>query len=323
MTALALGLATGLALGVVMARGGICFNSGLRLAAFEGRGRVLRAFGFAIALQLLLLPVLVAAGLELSRIGLFPLAQLVGGLIFGAGMALAGGCIAGILWRTGAGSIATAVALLGFAIGELVIRGPGDSLASGLDEAGPRPADSTLFELLGVGYAPAALLIGMVAVIALARRSRLGLAGGIALGIVATAAWLTAAAADHAYGLGFAGAADGTVRAIEGGGGIDAIPFPAWVALGVIAGAYVAVRGPLRRPDGARSARALAGGLMMGVGATIAHGCNIGNGLTGIPVLSLGSLWATAWMAVAALATWRFVIASRPGIRGVERPGNL
>lgn len=168
MTGLALGLLTGLALGPVTARGGLCFNSGLRQAAFEGRGRVLRAFGFAIALQLLALPLLVAIGLDLSRVGLFPLAQLLGGMVFGAGMALAGGCIAGILWKTGAGSIATGIALLGFAAGELLIRGPGDSLSSGLDDVGPRPADGTVFELLGTGYAPLALIAGALALALLA-----------------------------------------------------------------------------------------------------------------------------------------------------------
>jgi hypothetical protein len=39
-------------------------------------------------------------------------------------MALAGGCIAGILWKTGAGSIATAGAIAGFAAGELLVRWP-------------------------------------------------------------------------------------------------------------------------------------------------------------------------------------------------------
>jgi uncharacterized membrane protein YedE/YeeE len=319
MTGLALGVLTGLALGAVTARGGLCFNSGLRQAAFEHRGRVMCAFGFAIAVQMLLLPPLVAAGLDLTRIGWFPIAQLAGGLVFGAGMALAGGCIAGILWKSGAGSIATAIAIGGFAAGELLIRGPGEPIASDFDAAGPQPAEATLFDVFGTDYAPLAIAIGAVAIAALARRSREGLALGIALGLVATGAWVAAAGADHAYGLGFAGSVEGTVNAIEDGASLSSVPFPAWVALGVLAGAYAAVPGPVRLPDRARATRALTGGLMMGIGATLAHGCNIGNGLTGIPLLALGSLWATAWMAIAALVTWRFVIAPRPAFRGVER----
>jgi uncharacterized protein len=319
MTAAALGLFTGIAAGVVMARGGICFNSGLRRAAFEGRPAILRAFGFAVALQLLAMPILVGAGLDVTRIGFYPVAQLVGGAVFGAGMALAGGCIAGILWKTGAGSIATAVAIGGFAAGELVIRGPADGVRSTLDDAWPRPADSTVFDLLGSGYALPALLLGAVLAASLAWRSRTGASVGVALGAVALAAWLTAAAADHSYGLGFAGSVDGAVRAI-GGGGFGSVPFPAWVAAGLVAGAALTTRGRLRLPDGARARRALLGGLLMGAGATVAHGCNIGHGLTGIPLLSLGSLWATAVMAVAALATWRLLIGPHPAVAGVERP---
>jgi len=315
-----LGLVTGLAVGAVMARGGLCFNSGLRQAAFERRPRVLRAFGFAIALQLLAMPLLVAAGLDVARIGLYPVAQLAGGAVFGAGMALAGGCIAGILWKTGAGSTATAIAVAGFALGELAITGPAGGVRSALDGAGPRPADSSLFELAGTGYALPALVLGAALASALAWRSRAGLAAGIALGVVAIGAWLTGAGAGHPYGLGFAGSVDGTVAALDGGGGLDAVPFPVWVAAGVVAGAALVSRGPVRLPDPARARRALAGGLMMGVGATLAHGCNIGHGLTGIPLLSLGSLWATAAMAVAAVTTWRLVVGPHAAVRGVERP---
>ena len=40
----------------------------------------------------------------------------------------------------------------------------------------------------------------------------------------------------------------------------------------------------------------------MGFGANMAHGCNIGLGLAGIPTLSLGSMLAVACMAIGALA---------------------
>jgi hypothetical protein len=57
----------------------------------------------------------------------------------------------------------------------------------------------------------------------------------------------------------------------------------------------------------------------MGVGGSIAHGCNIGHGLTGVPLLSLGSVLAVAGMVAGALATWRLLLASRSGLRGVDR----
>jgi uncharacterized membrane protein YedE/YeeE len=51
----------------------------------------------------------------------------------------------------------------------------------------------------------------------------------------------------------------------------------------------------------------------------IAHGCNIGHGVTGISLLSLGSLLATVCMAAGALLTWRLLLAPRPGLRGADR----
>ena len=57
-----IGLASGLAAGAVMARWGLCFNRGVRRAFLEHRPRVLRAFAIAVAVQLLLLPLLVGAG---------------------------------------------------------------------------------------------------------------------------------------------------------------------------------------------------------------------------------------------------------------------
>src|SRR5215210_4561972 len=110
----AAGLLIGAALGALATRGQICFNAGLRRAAFEHDATVLRVFAIAVAAQLLLLALLSPIGVSLAPVGLFPAAQVAGGLVFGAGMALAGGCIAGILWKTGAGSIATAVAIAGF-----------------------------------------------------------------------------------------------------------------------------------------------------------------------------------------------------------------
>jgi uncharacterized membrane protein YedE/YeeE len=152
-----IGLVTGAATGVVMTRWGLCFNRGVRRAFFEGRPRVLRAFAIAVAVQLLALPLLVALGVgplerstEAGGIALLPVAQLAGGLAFGAGMALAGGCVTGMLWKAGGGTLALAVAIAGFAAGELLIRGPGADVPASLADAS-RPRTGGLPELLGDG----------------------------------------------------------------------------------------------------------------------------------------------------------------------------
>jgi hypothetical protein len=314
-------LAAGLATGAVMARGGLCFNRALRCAAFERRPALLRAFAVAVAVQLLLLPALVALDVdplvrsaEAGGLRLLPVAQVVGGVVFGAGMALAGGCVTGMLWKAGSGSAPLALAIIGFAAGELLIRGAGGGVIETLDDAA-RPSERSLAGVLGVGYEPVALVVGVLALALLLGRGRRGAARGVALGAVAAAAWLAADWADYGYGLGFVGAAEGTRSAISAGG---QLPFQLFLALGVLGGAALAGPRRPRLPDAARAARGLAGGLLMGAGGSIAHGCNIGHGLTGLPLLSLGSLLATAAMAAGALLTWRLVLAPSPRLRGTE-----
>ncbi len=52
-----------------------------------------------------------------------------------------------------------------------------------------------------------------------------------------------------------------------------------------------------RAPAPAELPRRFLGGLLMGGGGTLAAGCNIGNALTGLSVLALHSLIATAGIA--------------------------
>jgi uncharacterized membrane protein YedE/YeeE len=315
-----LGLLIGAALGALMARGGVCFNAALRRAAFERDARVLRVFAIAVAVQLLALPALSLLGVGLTRVGLFPAAQVVGGLVFGAGMALAGGCVTGILWKAGAGSIATGVAVAGFAAGELLSRGPWREALSRLDGAVAAPSAATLHGALGVPYEPLAAVAGVVALfLLLRRRRRAGLGLGLALGGLSALAWAAADRVGAGYGLGFTGTA-ANVRTSLVAADPSLLGWSAFLALGVVGGAALAIRGPVRRPDAPRLVRALAGGVLMGAGASMAHGCNIGLGLAGIPTLSLGSMLAVACMAVGAVCVRGLLLEPSPALRGVERP---
>ena len=95
--------------------------------------------------------------------------------------------------------------------------------------------------MTGAGYVPLALCSAPSAG-ALLRRGRRGLLAGLALGAVAAATWMAAGAAGYGYGLGFVGAAEGT---LDGG----ALPFQLWLALGVIAGGAALGERRLWRPD--------------------------------------------------------------------------
>jgi uncharacterized membrane protein YedE/YeeE len=318
------GLIAGVLFGIWVSRERICFNSAVRKGGFGGDWSIMRIFAVAVAVQLLLLPLLVVFNADLfsdpdalPAIGLFPVAQVLGGLVFGAGMALAGGCIAGILWKSGAGSIATAIAIGGFIVGELIIRGPLEGVLTDLDSAVDQPADQTLYMAVGVDYLPLALLLGAGLLFFVLRRGTSQWRAGAVLGVIGVLTWLLAGWDDYGYGLGFVGAAENAEMAIFDGGTLS---FAVFLAIGTVAGAAVAIRGPLRLPDGPRATRAAIGGLAMGIGGSMAHGCNIGNGLTGIPLLSLGSILATATMAVGVAVVWRHALSEHPGVRGHERP---
>ncbi len=291
-------------------------NTAVREAAFERRWQVLRIFAIAVAVQMLLLPGLIAEGVPVTRIGLYPLSEIVGGLIFGCGMALAGGCVTGILWRSGTGSVAAGLAVVSFGAGELLIRHSGRGAMRWLDTAGGHSSTSTLQGVVHVRYAPLALGLGAVTLLALLAWSRRGAVWGAGLGLLGAAAWVVADWVGYGYGLGFVGTASAVQHSLERGG-LDSLSFQVYLALGVIAGASLAAHGAIRVPSPARAGRAVAGGVLMGVGGNVAHACNIGHGLTGIPLLSLGSMLATASMAVGVIATW-LLLRTSPALRGRE-----
>ena len=114
-------LALGLCTGAVLHRSDFCLAGMFRDLFLFRRGDKLRS--------LLLLVVTTMVLFEVARLGgllpnyPFPLfysptpANVIGGLLFGIGMVLAGGCVVGTLYRMGAGSLLSAVAFLGLIAG--------------------------------------------------------------------------------------------------------------------------------------------------------------------------------------------------------------
>lgn len=114
-------LAIGLVAGLVMHRSDFCVTACFRDAVLFR--------DFFLMRQLLLVIVASMALFELGRLtGLislhpFPLlgppslANVLGGLVFGVGMVLAGGCVCGSLYKLGAGSVASLLAVAGMLAG--------------------------------------------------------------------------------------------------------------------------------------------------------------------------------------------------------------
>lgn len=119
---------------------------------------------------------------------------------------------------------------------------------------------------------------------------------GLTLGLLGSLAWLAGAPAGWHWGLSMTGPSRTLLGAL-----VDRASHPmtwgAFMVLGVPLGSWLSARsmGTARWqvPEARELPRRFAGGLLMGFGGTVSGGCNIGNALTGLSILSLNSLLAT------------------------------
>ncbi|OGA99565.1 MAG: transporter [Burkholderiales bacterium RIFCSPHIGHO2_12_FULL_69_20] len=275
------------------------------------------------------------------------LSQAVGGLMFGFGMVLASGCGSKALVRIGGGNLKALVVflVLGFSA-FATLRGVTAVLrVNTLDRVQwALPGGQDLPTLLvGLGGTPGqrALLLGgliggALVVWALARREGRHadvLLGGLGIGALVVGAWWVSGVlghvAEHPQTLEEAFLATNSQR-------MESFSFVAPVAyvldglifysdaskrltqgmvlvVGVVIGsALVAVAGRSFRWEGFRgvedTANHLVGAALMGVGGVTAVGCTVGQGLSGLSTLSLGSFIAVAGIVVGAVAALRWQV---------------
>lgn len=110
----------GVALGVVFQRSRLCLVRAFREPFFTGEADHARAGALALALSTIGFAILKYADLRDRGEWVFPafwVGGLAGGLLFGLGMSLAGGCGAGSIWRAGEGHVKLWCAVVLFAVG--------------------------------------------------------------------------------------------------------------------------------------------------------------------------------------------------------------
>ncbi|WP_119152903.1 YeeE/YedE family protein [Caldimonas tepidiphila] len=274
------------------------------------------------------------------------LSALAGGAVFGFGMVLASGCPQRALVRAGAGNLKALVTLLAVAVAaQMTLRGllalPRTRVLDpwSVTLAGPQDLPSILSRW-GAG-APEALRWTLLALLALAtaglmwrRRAALERShwiGGLGVGLLVVAAWALTGhfghLAEHPDTLEAAwlGTQSGRPEAFSFVGplahGLElltlwtdrsvAASFGVTVALGVALGS--AASALLRREfrwEAFRSTEDLSnhliGGMLMGFGGVTALGCSIGQGVSGLSLLSAGALLAVAGIALGARAALRW-----------------
>lgn len=327
-TALVGGLVLGLAFGVFAQRSRYCTRSAVLAVMGESDLKPFATWAAGFAAAILAVQALLGAEvIDVSETRFFSTAQslsgaLVGGLLFGAGMVLARGCVSRLLVLGASGNLRgvfsiAIIAVTGLATYSGVLVPLRDGIG-GLWNTGAIGGNDLLAHA-GLERWAGIALGAVLAVVALgiAVKSRLSvwrLFGGILIGLTVAAGWyftwqLSTQVFEpiQAESLSFIRPLATTGElALEGGfGGLDQ-----GVLIGAILGAFVAalLSGEFRiatfsEPGTPSIWRYAAGSVLMGFGGILAVGCTIGAGLTGGSVLAVSSLLGLASMIAGAALT--------------------
>lgn len=297
------------------------FTAGFRSLLVDNDGRALgAAFVVPAVAALVVLPVGTLAdgyGRFVAPIGL-PL--IVGAAVFGIGMQITNGCGSGTLVAAGQGSRRMWAALpffcLGGVLGSLIL-----PAALRLPNLGEVDLPGMLGPWGGLAATEALLALGAMAVLRGRRPARSRLLAGALIGALAAVLFLVSGTPwGITMGLTLFGA-----KALRAAG-INLTGFEYWSAgwardlltapvlamhgalsdVGLVLGAFLAAAAGGRLRHGAAigwrgTAGAALGGLLMGVGARLSFGCNVGAFLGGT---SSGSLHGFIWIAAALPGCW-------------------
>ncbi|MCX7566146.1 YeeE/YedE family protein [Sulfitobacter sp. F26169L] len=266
-----------------------------------------------------------------------PMESIVGGLLFGYGMALAGNCGYGALARVGGGDLRSLLIVLVMGISAYVtLGGPLSTLRLWLfGETQPAPApDGFAFstaQILGVSTPTAGIAIGcLILVLTLLSRSLRHAPGHILWGAVAGVAivsgwagtqWIASRGFDaipvvsHTFS---APIGESILYVMTSSG--NTIGFGTGSIIGVVLGALAGslIKGHFRWEacdDPRELRRQILGAALMGVGAVVAVGCSIGQGLSAFSVLSYSApLTLICIMAGAALGLRQLIWGFAPPV---------
>ncbi|MGH7771956.1 MAG: YeeE/YedE family protein [Candidatus Binatia bacterium] len=313
---LILGLGVGLLFGFVLQRGRFCMYTAFRDILLIRDFTLVKAYLLALTIQMVLVHLFNELGLlSFSVPSFFWLSAMVGGFVFGLGMTLAGGCSSSSYYRVGEGMVGSFVVVLMFIISAAatsggIFRPLAERLSSVRVDMGENEA--TIYYLLGLNPWLLMFLLLLPLTVWLYRsKSNPPQRGwpwkktGIILGLVAALAWLASAwSGDFHYGLRMTGPSASLLFYLANGDSTH-LNWGVFEIIGIPLGAFFAARWShefqWRAPKPHRLMQQAVGGAIMGVGAVIAGGCNIGNSLTGLGILSLTSLVATIFLV---LGTW-------------------
>ena len=337
------GLLLGLAIGFVLQRGRFCMNTAFRDTIFIQDWTLFR--GFLIALVIMIVGANIINDLKIVRLAVqpfYPIANIVGGYIFGLGIVMVGGCGSGVWYKIGEGQFNSLIAVFGFFLGIHMtatgILNPVYNLLKSVKVPVGGHNFPTLWHIFGDGMTIKWIVIAVVVIPIIvfilkgkpfSAPKQKGLEWpkvGVLLGALGVAAfWVSTVWEGFPRGLSFTtptGELFGTLltgKAMSSSHPLvrvfpmyDLGPFKiTWASIfiiGVPFGAYISAKVlkefKWKSPPVDELLSVVIGSLMMGFGATVAGGCNIGQGLTGVSTMAIGSIIALIFML---LGNWTMV----------------
>ena len=340
----------GLMLGYVLQRGRFCLNSAFRDIIFVKDLTFFRAYLLCVVVAVIGTNLLDDFGLlrafdqqtgtyvqvELMRQNFVPVANILGGFLFGMGIVLAGGCASGIVYRIGEGQVSTMTAIIGFFFGVVMttegMLSPVYRYLKSFNVEISGKTNPALWDLFGSGPIVKWTTIGVFSLVVLAfvmkgkptfgknsKSLSWGLTG-LLIGLLTVVAWVVSS-----Y---FGGVPRGLAITTPLREFFNAVlyksshsPFPEFSFLGIFSGTwgvffiFAVPFGALisalalkefkwKIPQAKEFLTVFFGSILMGVGAVIAGGCNLGHGVTGFSTMAVSSIVA---ISAIVLGNWTMV----------------
>ena len=331
MTAILSGLFVGALFGFALQRGRFCMNSAFRDIVVAKDFTLFKAVVAALLVETIGFAIMAATGIiKLAPPALMWGANIIGGLTFGMGMVLAGGCASGISYRTGEGMVGAMSAVTGFSLiaittGSGLLAPVSNFLKSSTKVMTADDKPLTLANVFGLDHTVVAIGLAVIIIIiwaAVALKNKAPAAPGVKakslvdaifkrgwhwrptgifVGLVGVLAFPMSAATGRNYPLGITA---GWVNiwqwlfkwtnVVEGQPKLVTLNWGGALIIGIVLGSLVAAliahEFAIRAPEPKVMLLTFLGGMMMGFGASVSGGCNVGHILSGVPQLSLGSI---------------------------------
>lgn len=311
-----IGLLGGIALGLAARIGRFCTLGAIEDVLYGADDRRLRMWAIAIGVAIIGTHTAIHTGhfdiaesAYLDRVW-NPLGTIVGGLMFGYGMALSGNCGYGALARLGGGDLRSFVIVLVMGLSAyFVMSGPLAHTRVWLFpvETGASSPQSITQLLAGLGITPlttgliaGAALLGLALSSSDMRRSRGHIFWGCVVGLAVVSGWvgtywvaMTGFEAEPIETHTFAAPIGDTIFYTMTASG-NALSFSVGSVIGVVIGAALGSysKGHFRWEacdDPRELRRQILGAAIMGPGAILAVGCSVGQGISAISVLAFSA----------------------------------